>query len=197
MGEYNYSPFFLKAHHETVRQLIEAAKTAGLLEAHFETPAEARAFRNLVLNLKRSLALNEPEFAFVHNTLRTSTSRDEVGTWIVQVGHESRLAKSGKKLRGARFSMVGASEGHILRMDGIPDQKALFRLIELTLGKAQTEAIILTPQPPQALEYLDSYVNQATGLGFEILASSPHLHLRLIKKAEPQPASAMLASDSQ
>lgn len=104
MPEYNYSPLFLKANEELVRRLVELAKTETIAVAKFEDYNEAKGYRTLILNLKRSLGMNHPEMAYVHNNLRTEIGRDETGFWEVYVGvpPNGRSFRKAKGLRGAK-----------------------------------------------------------------------------------------------
>lgn len=107
MPEYNYSLTFLKAHEQTVQQLVALARDGKAAEVKFEDYNEARSYRVLILNLKRSLAMNHPEMVQVHNILRTKIDRDDTGWWVIRIGPEELLRdKRGKKVRGAFQRMV-------------------------------------------------------------------------------------------
>lgn len=105
MPEYNYSPAFLKANEVLVRKLVDLARDGGIAQAKFEDYNDARSYRVLVLNLKRSLALNHPDMAYVHNAIRTEITRDDAGWWVINIG-AIEVPGRRKKLRGARYEMV-------------------------------------------------------------------------------------------
>lgn len=191
MGEYNYSPFFLEAHKTTVQQLIDLAKGNRAAEIRFDSAEEVRRYRNLILNLKRSLALNHPEMAYVHNTLRTSTGKDSrTSQWVLTIGPEHTISR-GRKLRGAHFTMIEAlpevpltNKITMAAFDptNLRHSADLFNQIS-SLGKAGTEIQINQQFPPEALEWFSTRLNEVTGLGFEVVDAGPPLLLRVVQKA--------------
>lgn len=201
MPEYNYSPLFLKAHEELVNRLIDLAKSGQVAVAKFDGHQEARNYRVLILNLKRSLAINQPNLAFVHNQLRTAISRDETGWWLVNVGNADTLTvmKGGKrqKVRGAHQLMVETRQESTFsspdRVLGIQEEitKDNWETIAVRLSVAkvniQTEKIIIAKPPDErGIEFIADKMSPE----FKLVSRSPMMVLERI-------ASANVALDSE
>lgn len=195
---YNYSEYFLLDNKEVLQWLVELAREGTWGSKRFAAPHEAREYRYKISNLLATLAYHQPDLAWVKNRSRTWVERDQ-GWFVVNVG----VPPAGKKLRGPRPIAIEvgstAASPHIpdepLVIEEITGRKELMQLGTLIVSEDHPvkEAIIRTPPPPEGIEYLRNVLNEVSGLGFEILSTSPTLRLRVVKRTN---ASANVASET-
>jgi hypothetical protein len=183
---YNYSRYHLVDNVDTVRWLVKLAQDHEVGQRTFTEWSEAREWRNKILGLLACLAYNQPEMAHVKNTLRTWIDRTGDGLAIVCVGPGD---KSGRKLRGPKPRAVelGTRAQEVLELAAVKSNLDMLPLASLISGlDKRTEVRILEPPPPEGIQFFREMVNEVSGLGFEILSVEPHLHMRVVKKQEPQ-----------
>lgn len=102
---YNYSKFYLNANADLVQKLVQLAKDKAYAQATFERPEDAGAFRFKVSNLLASLALNQPDMAWVRRDVRTWIKIDTLGRWEVNIG----IPPMGVQIRGSKPSSLAAT----------------------------------------------------------------------------------------